>query len=344
MILKLTANLVRHVLDEGQNSEATASGILNDGEDGEDILHRLLFKEGMTYVESLLLAAAFSDAGMVKDADKGFKNCLRERPDDAAAHLLYAMHAIQWWQRARDATIHFEEALKLERKNVAYPYYYGFSLWTAGRDPLKVREMFERAIELDENCASTHNELGLLLWDVLGRPDEAEEHFKKAISAAPEDARGYGMCAVYLMEYKREIEDAKAMFEKALTLDPNDALNHFDYGRLLTSEYCRYDDALEHMNKAVELDPGNSRAHIWTSWLQLIAFRDIAKAREEMRVGMLLERSRIVSEASLDRRVDEELLKWIDFEIENEGGNPEKERALRAMAAEVRQGTARAID
>jgi hypothetical protein len=59
---------------------------------------------------------------------------------------------------------------------------------------------------------------------------------------------------------------------------------------------------------------------------------------------MLLRQPITMTEASLDRRVDEELLKWIDFEIENECDKPEEAIVLRKLAKEVRKENVRAVD
>jgi len=194
--------------------------------------------------------------GKIAEAERIYRDILRDQPNNSAALHLLGVIALQ--------TRHSERAVELIGQAIAldpgHPEAHlnrGLAFRSLNRagDALA---SFAKAIELNPDYAEAHFNRGLVLGE-LKRPAEALASYSRAIELKPDYAEAYCNRGLALQNLKRP-EDALANYDKAIALKRDFSRAHFNRGNVL-QDLKRLKDALASFDNAIELRPDDADSH-----------------------------------------------------------------------------------
>lgn len=194
--------------------------------------------------------------GRLVDAERIYREILRQQPEHFDALHLLGVVAIQGQQARRGADL-IKKAIAVN-PNVAGAH---SNLGKALRD-LKDSEgaltSFDRAISLDPDFAEAHNNRAGALLD-LNRPREALASCNIAIGLKSHFAEAYDTRGLALEGLARP-EEALASYNKAISLKPDFAAAYNNRGNVLLT-LRRFSDALASYDDALARMPTFAMAH-----------------------------------------------------------------------------------
>ena len=199
---------------------------------------------------------AFHSRGNLADAERVYRDILRQQPDhfDALHHL--GVIAIQTGHMEQAADL-IERAIALKPSDAAAHSNLGKALRDLNR-PERALASFDRAIALKPDFAEAHHNRGSSLLD-LKRSREALASCRKAIALKPEFAEAHDNLGMAL-ENLGYLEQALASCDKAIALKPDFAEAHNNRGNVLLA-LRRFRDALASYDRALASRPSFAMAH-----------------------------------------------------------------------------------
>lgn len=169
----------------------------------------------------LALAARFQRFGAFAQAERLYREILREQPDNAEV-----------WRQLGDV------CQSLGQRDEAVNGY-------------------RRCLELRPDNVHAHNNLGVALME-LRQPDEAAARYEEAIRLQPDFAEAYNNLGIARLE-QRQLGQAEACFREALRLKPDYTATQSNLGRVL-SRQGRWQEAVACFEQAVQAQPNFTRA------------------------------------------------------------------------------------
>jgi tetratricopeptide (TPR) repeat protein len=213
------------------------------------------------YVGALLA----SDRGNLETAIGGFREALRLDPTlhGALQDLGLAFIKLGRWN---DAIETFTELSKRQPDMVEVAYFYGLSLFNAGRVAEAEREA-RRALRLDAGAAAAHTLLGIILASRGGADTEAGEALSQAVALDPAsfDAQFYLGRVQYAL---RDFTSAAKSLRAAVNLNPKHPEARFFLGTTLEAA-GESEMALVEYQRLVEVDPNSAIGQVGLGALQV---------------------------------------------------------------------------
>ncbi len=202
-------------------------------------------------------------SGRLEEAEHGYRELLRERPDDPELlHLLGILRG----QRGdlSEALALVTRAGELDPYNATCQYTLG-EMYLHDGQLERAREAYRKARELNPNLSAAHSGLGqvaLLQGDLAA----AEEHFRVALRADENDAEALaGLGNVHLAHGDPQM--ALRMLTRALELDPDNALVQTSYGQAMLDQGMT-DFAARALDNALALKPDFPLAQLLRAQVQ----------------------------------------------------------------------------
>jgi TolB-like protein/tetratricopeptide (TPR) repeat protein len=201
------------------------------------------------------------------------------------------------WQAARSARGLFEDALRLDGRNIdalvglAWAHIYDVSNWLsdcpAGQTQA-AEAAISRALALDPSDANVRF-VRASVWQISRPPEVALRGFELVTELDPHHAAARaaaGLVRIYL----GRPEETEAHVNAAIKLSPRDPRSHVwhGYAGIANLFLGRVDGAVDRLRKALELNPGHELAHFY-----LAAALTEAKQRRE--AAMVCEAARRVA-------------------------------------------------
>jgi protein O-GlcNAc transferase len=200
--------------------------------------------------EEFQRALSALQTGNLKDAERRFKNLVRDKPQDVAALNLLGL-VLGRLGRNVEAVDSYDRALALAPNSFESWFGRGMTLIAAARHQDAIAS-FDRAIAAKPDITQVHLLRAKLLTD-LDRYDEALAGVDKLLAMVPGLAEAWLGRSNILFEVKR-YDEALAACERALALTPSLTEAWHGRGNVL-NELKRHDDALAAYDKALALNP-----------------------------------------------------------------------------------------
>jgi tetratricopeptide (TPR) repeat protein len=205
---------------------------------------------------SLADALRLHQAGNLAEADRLYRQVLRDEPENASALHLLGLVAQQSGRHA-DAAEHIERAARLRPDDAEIFSNLG-TVRAAQRRPHDAVACFCRAVELAPDFVAARANLGNAFIQ-LGQPAQAEECFREVLRRQPDSADAHANLGVALTEQGR-LDDALECLQRALHRRPDLATGHYHMG-LTLGRLGKWDAAAECYAQAVRLQPDHADAH-----------------------------------------------------------------------------------
>ena len=125
--------------------------------------------------------------------------------------------------RTEEAERLYRDVLREEPGNAVAVHYLGLIAWARG-DRLEAERLMREALAKDATVPDFHNNLGLLLRDTH-RVDEAITEYRRAIEIEPRWMDAYSNLGLALEAAGRD-DEAVAAYERALAREPRFAIGH----------------------------------------------------------------------------------------------------------------------
>ena len=204
-------------------------------------------------------AAGLIEDGSLNRAVSLINQVVRDRPEDAEAHLLLGS-ALSMVPRRNEAVEALLRALELRPYHAPGYTAAGAALARLGEQDAAL-QVFERAVALAPDLGEAHLHLALLL---AGKEevDRAAEHMTKALELEMDDGKRARLHLLNgkLYAERERLEEAARAFEQAIALDPRQGEAHLALG-VTRKKLMLEDEAYPMLAKAVELAPGDATAH-----------------------------------------------------------------------------------
>jgi len=197
-------------------------------------------------------------AGNLNEAERGFKEVLRQDPRHVAALNLLGI-VLTHMKKYQEAESYLRLALKLNPSSDATLYNYGIILKALNR-PQEALERFSQALAINSTNAATWNNRGTVLNE-MKKYDEAIRDFDKSILLDANYSDAYCNKGKSLNELRR-YQEALAAYERAIALKPDLAEAWLGRGNVL-GEIKSLDEAFQSCDKALALKP--QLAEAWLS-------------------------------------------------------------------------------
>ncbi|HWZ62310.1 MAG TPA: tetratricopeptide repeat-containing glycosyltransferase family protein [Steroidobacteraceae bacterium] len=199
---------------------------------------------------------ALHRAGRLAEAERVYKEALRQNPDDWRAHL--SLGGAQLAQRRiSEALASFDATLALQPQCVDAHHGRGMALQQLQRSAAALAS-FDAALALAPQSAELCNSRGNALRR-LQRLPEALASYERALALQPQLALAHSNRGLVLQALGR-YRDAAESYERALALQPNFAEAHNNLGAV-QSELGEPAAALASYRRALELRPALTGAH-----------------------------------------------------------------------------------
>jgi tetratricopeptide (TPR) repeat protein len=204
-----------------------------------------------TMEERLTTAVRLQQAGRIGEAERIYRDILRESPRQAHALHFLGIIAHQVGRHA-DAIELISRALAIQGP---HPVFHSnlASVYAATGQAVDAERHGREAIRLKPDLADAHNNLGVALRK-QGRVDEAAAAFRESFRLVPGqiDAR----CnLVHILEGRAQLPEALAVLQEGVRLVPNHApARNLLGGVLLALVWPEH--AIPHLREAVRLRPG----------------------------------------------------------------------------------------
>ena len=195
-------------------------------------------------------AIASFQAGRLNDAERQFKEVLRDQPKHVAALNLLSV-LLMHLGRYTEAELYIKAALELNSNSDATLYNYGIILKSLKR-PIEALDRFSQALSINATVPETWNNRGTVLND-LERYDDAVVDFNKAIGLQPNYSEAYCNKGKSLAELER-YDEAFIVYDRALAIKPDLAEAWLGCGNVCFY-LKRYDEAFAAYDKALALKP-----------------------------------------------------------------------------------------
>ena len=204
-------------------------------------------------------AAGLIEQGSLNRAVTLLNQAVRDRPEDAEAHLLLGS-ALSMVPRRNEAVEALLRALELRPNHAPGYTAAGMALARLGEQDAAL-EVFERAVALAPDLGDAHLNLALIL---AGKEelDRAAGHMTKALKLERDSgkrARLHFLNGKLYAERDR-LEEAARAFEHSIELDPRQAEAYLALG-VTRKKLLLEDEAYPMLAKAVELAPADPTAH-----------------------------------------------------------------------------------
>jgi tetratricopeptide (TPR) repeat protein len=244
--------------------------------------------------ETLTLANQYYQTGQLEQAEKLYRQVLKQQPQPEALHRLgiiaqrsgRSKEAVTYLRRSlavqpQDASAHnslgiilaeqgeFADAIEhLQQAIVLNPNHFNAysNLGNVRRLQGKLSEAqvnLETALALNANFAPAHGNLGVTLLE-LDDLDRAETHLRRAIALSPNFVDAHYNLAVVL-ERQHRPEAAIASYEKAIALNPSDVKAYTGLGNLLIRQ-DQLQPAIVNLQQALALSPNDAEIHSSLGW------------------------------------------------------------------------------
>jgi len=201
-------------------------------------------------------ALRFHRAGQLAQAEQGYREILRQQPNQLDA-LNYLGLIRQQAGDHRQAVECFTSVVALAPRNATALLQRGSSLRALGC-PDEATADFNRAVTLEPGLAEAHHRLGNVLKESL-RYAEAAASLRRASELAPKNAPIWLNLGVALLALSSR-DEAIACFQKAIALEPGRAEARNILGSALL-EAGRSSEARQQLEEALRLKPAYPAAH-----------------------------------------------------------------------------------
>jgi Tfp pilus assembly protein PilF len=156
-----------------------------------------------------------------------------------------------------EALAHFQEALRLEPRDVLLHNNFGWLLVLQGGDGEEAYRQFDSAFRLDSHFAVARVGMGVSLL-LQGKANAAAEQFIEALRSNPQDARAYNGLGE-ARQQQGDLKEAVDSYLRAVQLAPDAAPYHRNLAGALY-DLGRIEEARREFQAAARLDPSGLRA------------------------------------------------------------------------------------
>ena len=200
-------------------------------------------------------AIALFQSGKLDDAERRFKEVLRDQPKHVAALNLLSV-LLTHLKRYTEAEPYIKMALELNSNSDATFYNYGLLLKELKR-PNEALERFSQALSINATVAETWNNRGTVFND-LKRYHDAVVDFDKATALQPNYSEAFCNKGKSLAELEN-FDEALAAYDKALALKPDLTEAWLGRGNVF-ADLKRHDEAFAAYDKALAFKPDLAEA------------------------------------------------------------------------------------
>jgi tetratricopeptide (TPR) repeat protein len=208
-----------------------------------------------TLVVAFLTIASHSYAAKFSDEETLWSYAVNRAP-----HFLLAQEnlgkALLVENRPDEASVHFDEAIRLNPRRAAAHFNLGQALVQMGSLEAGIAQ-YHQALAIDPTNAETENNLGIALVQ-SGKIPEAVGHFQQAVLLRPDYAIAYDNLGGALALSGR-YQEAIDSFAEALKLTPESTEVHDNMGTALL-KLGRQPEAIAQFQQALHLDPDDAKA------------------------------------------------------------------------------------
>lgn len=215
-----------------------------------------MHKKKLTIKETFLLAVQNHQRNNFSNAEKLYKEVLRENPNHADSHYNLG-NILQELNQAEKAKSCFEKAIKIKPNYIEAHNNLG-NLFHKFGEFKKAINCFEKAIKINSHLAVPYYNLGNAQKE-LGDYQKAKNCFLKAIEIKSDYIEAHinlGEVFQELSEHKKAIN----CFKQAIIIQPNSANAYYNFGVTL-EKLGEYQNAINYFQKAINLKPDYTRAH-----------------------------------------------------------------------------------
>jgi len=207
------------------------------------------------YESVLMKASAAHREGRLAEAEKGYREVLRRKPD--WGQVLNALGTVFLEQSQPDkARKVFKKAAGLRPPHI--PACYNLArLMQRENDHQGALSIYRTMLENQPDLGEVWNNLGVAYRET-GDQDEALSCFQKAVKFAPGMAEAWNNLGVAQDEFNM-VEKAPESYRKAIELRSDYTSAHFNLGTSL-QKLGRFKEAEEHFNKVLEARPDDEAA------------------------------------------------------------------------------------
>ena len=190
---------------------------------------------------------AHQRAGRLADAQKSYRQVLKDQPRHFGALYLSGILAIQT-EHFPQAVEFFDKALAADRNSAEAYYNRGIALWSLGKYQPALGS-YDKALALNPNYVVAHNNRGLVL-SALKQHQTALTCYDQALTLKPDYPEALNNRGVALRELK-QYHAAIESFDAALRYAPSYADAYYNRGAVLALLEA-YPAAVENFDRAVQ--------------------------------------------------------------------------------------------
>jgi len=230
--------------------------------------------------ESVLMKASFAHReGRLAEAEKGYREVLRRKPD--WGQVLNALGTVFLDQSQPDkAQKVFKKAAGLSPPNI--PACYNLArLKQRENDHQGAISIYRTMLERQPDLGDAWNNLGVAYRET-GDQNEAISCFQRAVEFAPDMAEAWNNLGVAQDEFNM-IENASESYKKAIEIRPDYTSAHFNLGISL-QKLGRFKEAEEHYNKVLAAKPDDEAAQFMLQSMGTSAIPDAAPVEHVRRI------------------------------------------------------------
>lgn len=205
--------------------------------------------------EILQAASVAHREGRLLEAETGYREVLKERPDSGP--VLNALGTVLLdGSRREEAREVFERAARLAPPYPPAWYHLGMLKQQQG-DHRGAVAIYRALLEREPGFGQAWNNLGVAHRET-GRADEALSCFRKAVAFAPDMAEAWNNLGVAQDEFNLT-ENAATSYRKAIEIQPDYVSAHFNLGVSL-QRLGRFAEAAEHYTQVLAVRPDDGAA------------------------------------------------------------------------------------
>jgi predicted TPR repeat methyltransferase len=230
--------------------------------------------------ESILMKASFAHrGGRLSEAEKGYREVLRRKPD--WGQVLNALGTVFLEQAQPDkAEKVFKKATRLKPSYI--PACYNLArLKQRQNDHQGAISIYRDMLKTQPDLGDAWNNLGVAYRET-GEQDEAISCFQRAVEFAPDMAEAWNNLGVSQDEFNMT-ENASESYRKAIEIRPDYTSAHFNLGISL-QKLNRFKEAGEHYSKVLEARPDDEAAQFMLQSMGTSATPDAAPVEHVRRI------------------------------------------------------------
>ena len=228
----------------------------------------------------------YAESGLYNKAIEAYKQVIRIKPDDAAAHYNLGVQYAKLRRYAEEIEA-YKQAIRIKPDFADAYYGLGLAYGMLDRYAEEI-EAYKQAIRIRPDFAEAYNTLGVA-YLYLRRYAEAMEAYKQAIRIKPDDAAAHkklGLAYCILGRSEEAIESCK----QAIRIKPNDAEAHYILG-LTYVKLGRVEEVIEAYKQAIRIKPDYTEVHYSLGHLYIALGRK-SDALEEYKILKELDKER----------------------------------------------------